>query len=125
MTNESGWIPVDRNRMGTSVYAVGDVITIPLSIGLPLSKADRFAAGQAEAVAETIAHEIAEERSSSILRWPRGGLRRGWRRQNRYGFGQLLCGASPGTKAAKAWAPLVLGGGIFREALAQEVDLAL
>jgi sulfide:quinone oxidoreductase len=62
MTNESGWVPVDRNSMETrfpGVYAIGDITTIPLSIGLPLPKAGTFASSQAEAVAETIAHNLA------------------------------------------------------------------
>ena len=58
LTNESGWVPVDRHTMETrfpGVYAIGDVTSIPLSVGLPLSKAGTFAHHQAEAVAQTIA----------------------------------------------------------------------
>jgi sulfide:quinone oxidoreductase len=59
LTNESGWIPVDRHTLETrfpGVYAVGDVTVIPLKMGRPLPKAGVFAHGQAEAVAHTIAH---------------------------------------------------------------------
>ncbi|MEE8363901.1 MAG: FAD/NAD(P)-binding oxidoreductase [Dehalococcoidia bacterium] len=61
LTNDSGWIPVDRGSMATrfeGVYAIGDVTTIPLAIGLPLPKAGTFAHGQAEMVADTIAAAV-------------------------------------------------------------------
>jgi sulfide:quinone oxidoreductase len=60
MTNESGWIPVDRHTLATkhpAVYAIGDVTVIPLKMGRPLPKAGVFAHGQAEAVAHSIAHD--------------------------------------------------------------------
>jgi sulfide:quinone oxidoreductase len=60
LTNESGWIPVDRHTLATTfpgVYAVGDVTVIPLKMGRPLPKAGVFAHGQAEAVAHNIARE--------------------------------------------------------------------
>ncbi len=58
LTNESGWAPVDRHTLETSfpgVFAIGDVTTIPLEVGLPLPKAGTFAHGQAKIVAEIIA----------------------------------------------------------------------
>lgn len=58
LTNESGWIPVDRNTLQTrfdDVYAIGDVTTIPLKMGRPLPKAGVFAHGEAEVVAHNIA----------------------------------------------------------------------
>jgi sulfide:quinone oxidoreductase len=61
LTNEAGWVPVDRATMATQhagVYAIGDVTTIPLSMGLPLPKAGTFAEGQAKTVAASIAAEI-------------------------------------------------------------------
>ena len=62
LTNETGWIPVDRHTMATAapaVFAVGDVTTIPLTIGKPLPKAGVFAHAQAEVVAFNIAREWA------------------------------------------------------------------
>jgi sulfide:quinone oxidoreductase len=59
LTNESGWIPVDRNTMRTAfdnVFALGDITTIPLKMGRPLPKAGVFAHAQAEVVANNIAH---------------------------------------------------------------------
>jgi len=59
LTNESGWIPVDRHTLVTKhpdVYAVGDINVIPLKMGRPLPKAGVFAHGEAEAVAHNIAH---------------------------------------------------------------------
>jgi sulfide:quinone oxidoreductase len=59
LTNETGWIPVDRHTMQTqfeNVFALGDIIIIPLKMGRPLPKAGVFAHGQAEVVANNIAH---------------------------------------------------------------------
>lgn len=59
LTNESGWIPVDRHTLQTrfdNVYALGDITTIPLKMGRPLPKAGVFAHGQAEVVAYNLAH---------------------------------------------------------------------
>jgi sulfide:quinone oxidoreductase len=58
LTNESGWIPVNRNSLETripGVFAIGDVVSVPLSIGKPLPKAGVFAHRQAEVVSENIA----------------------------------------------------------------------
>ncbi|MEK7402979.1 MAG: FAD-dependent oxidoreductase [Gemmatimonadota bacterium] len=58
LTNDAGWIPVDRATLETKfpgVYAIGDVTTIPLTMGKPLPKAGVFAHAQAEVVAENIA----------------------------------------------------------------------
>jgi len=58
LTNESGWVPVDRHTLETrfpGVYAIGDVTVIPLKMGRPLPKAGVFAHGEAEVVAHNIA----------------------------------------------------------------------
>lgn len=58
LTGESGWVPVDRATFTTSfpgVYAIGDVVSVPLSMGKPLPKAGVFAHGQAEVVAANVA----------------------------------------------------------------------
>ncbi len=59
LTNEAGWIPVDRHTLKTQfegVFAIGDITSIPLKMGRPLPKAGVFAHGQAEVVANNIAH---------------------------------------------------------------------
>lgn len=59
LTGESDWIPVDRGTFETrfpGVFAIGDVTTVPLTMGKPLPKAGVFAHGQAEVVANNIAH---------------------------------------------------------------------
>ena len=59
LTNESGWVPVDRHTLQTQfdgVFAIGDITTIPLKMGRPLPKAGVFADGQAEVVAHNIVH---------------------------------------------------------------------
>jgi sulfide:quinone oxidoreductase len=58
LTNESGWIPVNRHTLATrfeSVFGIGDVTAIPLKMGRPLPKAGVFANGQAGVVAHNIA----------------------------------------------------------------------
>ena len=61
LTDESGWVRVDRNSLETefeNVYALGDATLIPLTMGKPLPKAGVFAHGQAEVVAANIARKI-------------------------------------------------------------------
>ena len=56
-----GWITVNRQSMETrfpGVFAIGDNVSIPLEMGLPLPKAGVFAHRQAQAVAKTIAARI-------------------------------------------------------------------
>jgi len=58
LTDESGWVRVDRGTMETrfpGVYAIGDVTMIPLATGKPLPRAGVFAHGQAGVVARNIA----------------------------------------------------------------------
>ncbi len=62
LTDASGWVPVDRGTMATRVprvFAIGDVTTIPLSMGKPLPKAGVFAHSQGEIVADNLAVELA------------------------------------------------------------------
>jgi sulfide:quinone oxidoreductase len=61
LVGDSGWMSVDRHTMETQypgVYALGDVVGIPLALGKPLPKAGVFAHGEAEVVAQNIAHSI-------------------------------------------------------------------
>jgi len=61
LTGGSGWVPVDRHTLETKharVYALGDVVAIPLALGKPLPKAGVFAHGEAEVVAKNIARAI-------------------------------------------------------------------
>ncbi|MBI4888086.1 MAG: NAD(P)/FAD-dependent oxidoreductase [Acidobacteria bacterium] len=58
---ESGWVSVDRHTLETrfpGVYAIGDIVSIPLTLGKPLPKAGVFAHGEAEIVAKNIVHAI-------------------------------------------------------------------
>jgi sulfide:quinone oxidoreductase len=62
LAGDSGWIAVDRHTLQTrwsNVYAIGDVVSIPLTLGKPLPKAGVFAHREAHVVAENIAHAIA------------------------------------------------------------------
>lgn len=58
---EGGWVPVDRGTLETKfpqVYALGDVVGIPLTLGKPLPKAGVFAHAEAQVVAANIARAI-------------------------------------------------------------------
>ncbi len=58
---ESGFISVDRATLETKVpgvYAIGDVVSIPLKMGKPLPKAGVFAHYEAEVVAKNIARAV-------------------------------------------------------------------
>ncbi len=68
LTNDAGWIPVNRATLQTShenVYALGDATAIPIpgrwkpDVPMMLPKAGVFAHAQAEVVARRIAAEIA------------------------------------------------------------------
>jgi sulfide:quinone oxidoreductase len=61
LVGEGGWVAVDRETLETRferVYAIGDVVGIPLALGKPLPKAGVFAHGEAEVVAANIARAI-------------------------------------------------------------------
>jgi sulfide:quinone oxidoreductase len=58
LAGETGWIQVDRSTLATTftgVYAIGDIVTIPLLMGKPLPKAGVFAHAEATVVARNIA----------------------------------------------------------------------
>jgi sulfide:quinone oxidoreductase len=68
LTGESGWMSVDRHTLQTrwpNVFAIGDVVSIPLALGKPLPKAGVFANREAEVVAENIAHAMAGQAESA------------------------------------------------------------
>ncbi len=61
LAGAGGWMAVDRDTLETrfpGVYAIGDVTSIPLSMGKPLPKAGVFAHGQGEVVAANIAAAV-------------------------------------------------------------------
>jgi sulfide:quinone oxidoreductase len=62
MVSGTGWMSVDRYMLATQwpqVYAIGDVVAIPLTLGKPLPKAGVFAHREAEVVARNIARAVA------------------------------------------------------------------
>ena len=61
LIGESGWIVVDRHTLATRferVYALGDVVSIPLKLGKPLPKAGTFAEKEAHVVARNVIRDI-------------------------------------------------------------------
>lgn len=61
LAGPAGWIAVDRHTLETAhpgVFALGDVVSIPLMLGKPLPKAGVFAHGEAIVVAKNIASVI-------------------------------------------------------------------
>ena len=68
LVDASGWVPVDQTTLQTryaGVFAIGDMTAIRLPNGMFLPKAGVFADGQARAVAENIAAEIAGESTAT------------------------------------------------------------
>src|SRR3989338_5382170 len=64
LTNESGWIPVNRQTLETSypgIYAIGDVTMIPIAQGKTLPKAGIFAHYQAEIVTANILSRLNDQ----------------------------------------------------------------
>ncbi|MBI3492566.1 MAG: NAD(P)/FAD-dependent oxidoreductase [Acidobacteria bacterium] len=62
LAGQTGWVSVDRHTLETrfpGVYAIGDVVAIPLALGKPLPKAGTFAHREAKVVAKNIARAIA------------------------------------------------------------------
>jgi len=61
LAGANGWITVDKHTLETThpgVFAIGDVVSIPLMLGKPLPKAGVFAHGEAVVVAKNIASAI-------------------------------------------------------------------
>jgi sulfide:quinone oxidoreductase len=61
LCSETGWVSVDRSSFETEVagvFAIGDVVSVPLALGKPLPKAGVFAHGEAEIVARNIARAV-------------------------------------------------------------------
>jgi sulfide:quinone oxidoreductase len=62
LAGDAGWVGVDRHTLETrfpGVFAIGDVVSIPLKLGKPLPKAGVFAHGEAAVVARNVAAAIA------------------------------------------------------------------
>lgn len=61
LVGDNGWVAVDRHTLETrfpGVYAIGDVVAIPLAMGKPLPKAGVFAHAEGDVVARNIARAI-------------------------------------------------------------------
>jgi sulfide:quinone oxidoreductase len=63
-------VPVDRQTLQTKferVYALGDVVGIPLTLGKPLPKAGVFAHAEATVVAKNIVHAVTGKGKPAIF----------------------------------------------------------
>jgi sulfide:quinone oxidoreductase len=70
LVSDSGWIAVDPHTLETKyerVYALGDVVSIPLKLGKPLPKAGVFAHYEAEAVAKNIVRTITGRKKPAVF----------------------------------------------------------
>ena len=70
LVGESGWVEVDPKTLETAfegVYAIGDVTSIGLKLGKPLPKAGVFAHGQAEVVAQNVAHDWTGKGAATVF----------------------------------------------------------
>ena len=62
LVGSSGWVPVNPRTLETeflNIYAIGDVVQIPMANGKPLPKAGVFAEAMGEVVADRIAAKFA------------------------------------------------------------------
>ena len=67
---QNGWISVNRNTLETAfpcVYALGDVVSIPLQMGKPLPKAGVFAHGEASVVARNIVRHVTGKGKAALI----------------------------------------------------------
>lgn len=65
-----GWVEVDRRTLATKfdrVYALGDVVSIPLKLGKPLPKAGTFAENEARVVARNIIRDVTGTGSAAVF----------------------------------------------------------
>lgn len=70
LCGEGGWVSVDRQTLATRyprVYALGDVVAIPLTLGKPLPKAGVFAHYEAQTIAKNISREITGKGKSAVF----------------------------------------------------------
>jgi sulfide:quinone oxidoreductase len=71
LVGESGWVSVNSLTLETpfpGVYAIGDVVQIPMANGKPLPKAGVFAEGMGETVADRIAAIFAEREPETTFK---------------------------------------------------------
>jgi sulfide:quinone oxidoreductase len=70
LIGESGWVEVNRHTLATRferVYALGDVVSIPLKLGKPLPKAGTFAENEARVVARNVIRDITGKGDSAAF----------------------------------------------------------
>jgi len=120
LASEGGWMAVDRHTLQTrwpNVYAIGDVVSIPLALGKPLPKAGVFAHKEAAVVAENRACHCGSG-PDRALRWPWRLLHRDRRWQGRLWRGRFLRGTQAGGALASSKLAVAPGEGLGREVVA-------
>jgi sulfide:quinone oxidoreductase len=128
LTNEAGWVPVDRTTLRTryeNVYAIGDMTALPIpgrwkpDVPLLLPKAGVFAHAQGEVVGHRIAAEVVGAPATPAFdgygycMLEAGGGIAGM------AFGELLRRAQPADHAPAAGADVALGQGALRAVVAR------
>jgi len=107
LASETGWVSVDRHTLETrfrQVFAIGDVVSIPLKLGKPLPKAGVFAHGEAEVVAKNIASLILGRDASERFNGHGTCFVEAGHRQAGYGGGDFYAEPKPMVKFhAPAW----------------------
>ena len=115
MSNEAGWIPVDRSTLQTKVegvYAIGDVASIQIpgrwkpEVPMMLPKAGVFAHAQAEVVAQRIADEISGTTPKAEFCGPGYCMLEAGEEEAGFAFGDFFAEPSPRLElrnVGKAW----------------------
>lgn len=70
LIGDSGWVEVDRHTLATKferVWALGDVVSIPLKLGKPLPKAGTFAENEARVVARNVIRDITGRGEAAVF----------------------------------------------------------
>lgn len=115
LSNEAGWIPVDRSTLQTKmehIFAIGDITSIAIpgrwkpEVPLMLPKAGVFAHAQAEVVAQRIADEINGTTPKAVFCGPGYCMLEAGEGEAGFAFGDFFAEPSPHLElrnVGKAW----------------------
>ena len=118
LAGTGGWIDADRNTLQTTfagVYAIGDNVQIPLSIGKPLPRAGVFAHAQGQAVADNIAEIINGKQPAATFDGHGGCFIEVGNGRAGYGSGDFYAEPSPSVQLRKPDRKQHLGKVLFEK----------